>query len=71
MNRREKTIFIIAISIGLLVGCISGMIYQQERILDGIVEFGESITGNNIIIDINETVFAEEIMKLAQQEELL
>ena len=59
-------VFFLGLVIGLLLGCIFGMIYQQERMMNGIVDFGESLTGNNIIIDVNETVFAQEFGKVIE-----
>lgn len=66
--KKSKIITIAGVLFGVfLIGFFTGALWQQHIMIEGIIDFGESITGNNIVIDINETVFADALMTKMQE----
>ena len=65
MEPKYKIMIVIAL-VSILIGFLGGAMYERHVIEKGIIEFGKSITGNIITIDINETIFADELLKRIQ-----
>lgn len=68
-RRKESMAFVVGITVGIIIGVIMGMLLQQMIFKISMIEFGESLEGTtiNIEIDLNETELLEGFKKIFNQ----
>lgn len=62
IRKLMSSVFIIGIGIGLLAGIIIGFLLQQMILMVIADEFGESLEGSTITVDLNETTLSNNLI---------